>query len=151
MNSRSWWWTGRPGVLRFMGSQRVRHDWATELNWTELRKWIFLPFHAVHGVFKATILKWFVIPFSSGPYFIDGHEFEQALSVGGGQGNLACCSHWGHKEPDTTDQLNWTEKENEINTNNTHPHRYTYHTELHSQECCWLNTNSTGISKRHIK
>ena len=36
VNSRSWWWTGRPGVLRFMGSQRVRHDWATELNWTEL-------------------------------------------------------------------------------------------------------------------
>ena len=31
----SWWWTGRPGVLRFMGSQRVGHDWATELNWTE--------------------------------------------------------------------------------------------------------------------
>ena len=30
-----WWWTGRPGVLRFMGSQRVWHDWATELNWTE--------------------------------------------------------------------------------------------------------------------
>ena len=29
----SWWWTGRPGVLQFMGSQRVRHDWATELNW----------------------------------------------------------------------------------------------------------------------
>ena len=34
VDSRSWWWTGRPGVLRFMGSQRVRHDWATELNWT---------------------------------------------------------------------------------------------------------------------
>ena len=33
VNSRSWWWTGRPGVLRFMGSQRVGHDWATELNW----------------------------------------------------------------------------------------------------------------------
>ena len=31
-DSRSWWWTGRPGVLRFMGSQKVRHDWATELN-----------------------------------------------------------------------------------------------------------------------
>ena len=29
------WWTGRPGVLRFMGLQRVGHDWATELNWTE--------------------------------------------------------------------------------------------------------------------
>ena len=33
VNSGSWWWTGRPGVLRFMRSQRVRHDWATELNW----------------------------------------------------------------------------------------------------------------------
>ena len=36
VNSRSWWWTGRPGMLQFMGSQRVGHDWATELNWTEL-------------------------------------------------------------------------------------------------------------------
>ena len=34
VNSGSWWWTGRPGVLRFMGSQRVGHDWATALNWT---------------------------------------------------------------------------------------------------------------------
>ena len=30
-----WWWTGRPGVLQFMGSQRVGHSWATELNWAE--------------------------------------------------------------------------------------------------------------------
>ena len=35
VNSRSWWWTERPGMLQFMGSQRVGHDWATELNWTE--------------------------------------------------------------------------------------------------------------------
>ena len=34
VNSGSWWWTRRPGVLRFMGSQRVRHYWETELNWT---------------------------------------------------------------------------------------------------------------------
>ena len=34
VNSRSWRWTGRPGVLQSMGSQRVRHDWVTELNWT---------------------------------------------------------------------------------------------------------------------
>ena len=33
VNSRSWWWTGRPGVLWFMGSRRVRHNWVTELNW----------------------------------------------------------------------------------------------------------------------
>ena len=37
VNSGSWWWTGKPGVLRFMGSQRVGHDWVTELNWTELK------------------------------------------------------------------------------------------------------------------
>ena len=35
VNSGSWWWTGRPGMLQFMGSQGVRHDWVTELNWTE--------------------------------------------------------------------------------------------------------------------
>ena len=35
VNSGSWWWTGRPGVPQFMGLQRVRHNWATELNWTE--------------------------------------------------------------------------------------------------------------------
>ena len=33
VNSGSWWWTGKPGVLWYLGSQRVRHDWATELNW----------------------------------------------------------------------------------------------------------------------
>ena len=33
VNSGGWWWIGRPGVLWFMGLQRVRHDWATELNW----------------------------------------------------------------------------------------------------------------------
>ena len=37
---------------------------------------------------------------------LNGHEFEQALDVGDRQGNLACCSPWGRKEPDTTEQLN---------------------------------------------
>ena len=35
VNSGSWWWTGRAGVLRFLGLQRVEHDWVTELNWTD--------------------------------------------------------------------------------------------------------------------
>ena len=34
VNSESWWWTGKPGMLQSMELQRVRHDWATELNWT---------------------------------------------------------------------------------------------------------------------
>ena len=36
VNSKSWWWTGRPGVLQSMGLQTVGHNWVTELNWTEL-------------------------------------------------------------------------------------------------------------------
>ena len=39
-------------------------------------------------------------------HWLDGHEFKQALGVGDGQGSLACCSPWGHKESDTTEQLN---------------------------------------------
>ena len=38
INSGSWWWTGRPGMLQFMESQRVRYDRATELNWSELNR-----------------------------------------------------------------------------------------------------------------
>ena len=37
---------------------------------------------------------------------LNGHEFEQALGVGDGQGSLACCSPWGHKVLDMTEQLN---------------------------------------------
>ena len=44
VNSVSWWWTGRPGVLGFMGSQRVGHDWVTELNWTECK----FPCYSLH-------------------------------------------------------------------------------------------------------
>ena len=40
---------------------------------------------------------------------LNGHEFEQALGVGDGQGSLVCCSLWGRKESDTTKRLNWTE------------------------------------------
>ena len=40
---------------------------------------------------------------------LDGHEFEQAPGVGDGQGSLACCNPWGHKEAETTEWLNWTE------------------------------------------
>ena len=38
VNSGSWWWTGRPAMLQPMGSQRVRHDWVTELSWDQ-RLW----------------------------------------------------------------------------------------------------------------
>ena len=53
VNSGSWWWTGRPGMLRFMGSQRVGHDWAAELNRTDGKlddmqyRWEVSSFHSV--------------------------------------------------------------------------------------------------------
>ena len=55
VSSGSWWWTGRPGVLRFMGSQRVGHDWATELNSTELWHWrrvLRVPWRSNESVLK---------------------------------------------------------------------------------------------------
>ena len=41
-----------------------------------------------------------------GHHRLDGHEFEEALGVVDGQGGLACCSPWGHKESDTAERLN---------------------------------------------
>ena len=42
-------------------------------------------------------------------HLLDGHGFGWTPGVGDGQGGLACCSSWGHKESDTTERLNWTE------------------------------------------
>ena len=42
-------------------------------------------------------------------HWLDVHEFELTPGVGDGQGGLACCNSWGHKESDTTEQLNWIE------------------------------------------
>ena len=39
-------------------------------------------------------------------HLLNGHEFEQTLEVGDGQGGLVCCSPWGPKESDTTERLN---------------------------------------------
>ena len=78
VNSRSWWWTGRFGMLQFMGSQRVGHDWATELNWTgvpgkpySISQWseiysfvsnILPPMDCVvHGFLNASLLKFMPI------------------------------------------------------------------------------------------
>ena len=54
-NSGSWWWTGKPGMLQSMGSQRVGHDWVTEVNWAELSLsalfwFIFLLFNFLKGI-----------------------------------------------------------------------------------------------------
>ena len=68
-------------------------------------------------------------------HWLDGHEFEQAVGVGDGQGSLACCSPWGAKELDTTGKLN---------NNNNVPGK----TEVESVECSW--SLKFQMSKCHI-
>ena len=62
VDSRSWWWAGRPVVLWSMGPWRVGHDWATEVNWTEL------PFLLVRFIIGNWIL------FSVGKWFSTSHD-----------------------------------------------------------------------------
>ena len=80
VNSRSWWWTGRPGVLRFMGPQRVGHDWATELNWTH--SFLFSPFYLLLShfprfsfhLFFSTGWRLHILEFCSFPGGLNGKE-----------------------------------------------------------------------------
>ena len=68
VDSRSWWWTGRPDVLRFMGSHSVGHDWETELNWSKIE---------VTTIFwrNATLLFCQLVPFN-----LTKHPFYHLLS-----------------------------------------------------------------------
>ena len=68
VNSRSWWWTGRPGVLWFMGSQTVGHDWATELNWT-LKTHLY-DLQVKWRMFEETVLFYFFILRSENGIFL---------------------------------------------------------------------------------
>ena len=67
-----------------------------------------LPGSSIHGIFQARVLEWGAIAFSRWWVWtwIYGHEFEQAPGDSERQGSLACCSPWGCKESDTTEQLN---------------------------------------------
>ena len=70
IDSGSWWWTVRPGVLWLMRSQRVGHDWATELHWTAYKlcdlgqvpftslSWKMEDYHTIHiNISTSTLLK----------------------------------------------------------------------------------------------
>ena len=87
VNSRSWWWTGRPGVLRFMGCKEL--DMTEQLNWTEEM-----------GTTEDDMFGWH--------HRLNGCEFGQAHRESEGQENLMCCSLWSRKELDTTEWLNNT-------------------------------------------
>ena len=84
VNSRSWWWTGRPGMLWFMGSQRVGYNWATELNWTDN-----------HLCSMALVVK--NLPANTGATRDLGFIPGLAKSPGGGNGNPL--QYYGLKNP----------------------------------------------------
>ena len=60
IGSGSWWWTGKPGMLQSMGSQRVGHDWANELNWTEL---YFIEFQIFQQYVFCSALLWYFLSY----------------------------------------------------------------------------------------
>ena len=57
INSRSWWWTGKPDVLQSMGSQRVGHDWVTELNWSKENEQSVLKIREIPSDFQGRVFK----------------------------------------------------------------------------------------------
>ena len=129
----SWWWTGRPVVLRFMVSEKVGHDCETELNWTKGdQPWVFFgrndaksetpilwPPHVVSLLIRKDSddgRDWG--PEEKGTtedemarwhHRLNGCQFEWTPGHGDGQGGLGCCDSWGFKYSDTTERLNWTE------------------------------------------
>ena len=74
VDSGIWWWTGRPGVLRFRGSHRVGHDWMAELNWTELFSSISLhwslrkAFLSLLAILWKSAFRWIYLSFSPLPF-----------------------------------------------------------------------------------
>ena len=68
---------------------------------------------------------------------LDGHEFEQAPGVGDRQGSLACCSPWGHKELDITEQLNWTDSHVWYSTVVANAPLFIFHYFIHSNTVFW--------------
>ena len=106
-HSRNWWWTERPGVLQSMGSERVRHDWATELNWGDASG--SEPACQCRIQKRCGLDSWVrKIPWRRAwqptPVLLSGESH--------GQRSLVCCGHWGHTESDILKQLSmhaWSE------------------------------------------
>ena len=59
VNSGSWWWTGKPGMLQSMGLQRVGNNWMTELNWTELE--ILITFWYINRINTGNLKGWKIL------------------------------------------------------------------------------------------
>ena len=101
-----------------MGSQRVGHNWRTELKWTDAeveaptlwppdwKSQLFGKYPDAEEIWRQE-KKGMTEDKTGGWYhWLKGHEFEQTPQDSEAQGNLSCCSPWDHKELDMTEQLN---------------------------------------------
>ena len=108
INSGSWWWSGRLGVLHFMGSQRVGHSWANELNWIEII--LIIIFHSFsiygsdskHSFWNKNFLGFVLV------YMLNRRRKWQTTRVflpreSCGQRSLVGCCLWGCTESDMTE------------------------------------------------
>ena len=100
VNSGNWWWTGRPGALQFMGSQRVGHDCATELNWTEVISHSLRPYGLQHARVPClspsprvcsnsySLSQWYYLTISSSgiPFSFCLHHSQHHYKASGGDG-----------------------------------------------------------------
>ena len=110
VSSGNWWWTGKPGVLQSMGSQRFGHDWATELNPSQLAQVV------KNSPANAGDTGW-ILGLGRSPREGNGNPFQYYCLENPWTGSLAGYSPWGHKELN-----NWT---------CTHTHTHT-HTRAHT-------------------
>ena len=78
-------------------------------------------------------------------HWLDGREFEWTPGVGDGQGGLACCDSWGHKELDTTERLNWTKLNLTLRTSHNSIWLIN-HANLLQWFCIWLSVMYIDIT-----
>ena len=89
---KEWCWSWSSNTLTTWSKElTLRKDPVAGKDWRQEEK----------GMTEDEVLGWH--------HWLNGHEFEQTLGDGEGQGGLVCCGSWGRKESDTTEQLNWTE------------------------------------------
>ena len=84
-------------------------------------------------------------------YQLNGHEFEQALGDNVGQGRLACCSPWGHKESDTTERLNNWYVISSLPVSQTEYLLHGLGTALEANKQLWIEASLCPLERLHIK
>ena len=98
VNSGSWWWIGRPGVLRFMGSQMVRDDWATDLSWAiSLYGWarrLEMDPHPVAQIFEFCLNKPWILLILDEIFWQHGPRIKALFSLRYAYSHLPHCSSW---------------------------------------------------------